>query len=78
MATCRRCGRPLTRPESVARGVGPVCGGPHLTRSLHSDAGRGASSKKSDGCLFKRLAQVNPAQCELWAVQMVLPGMGWW
>lgn len=26
-AACRNCGRPLTDPESVARGYGPVCAG---------------------------------------------------
>lgn len=25
--TCARCGQPLTRPESVASGLGPICGG---------------------------------------------------
>jgi len=25
VAKCRRCGRSLTDPESVARGIGPVC-----------------------------------------------------
>ena len=25
IAKCRRCGRTLTAPESVARGIGPVC-----------------------------------------------------
>lgn len=26
-ARCRRCGRPLTHPESVATGLGPICAG---------------------------------------------------
>jgi Family of unknown function (DUF6011) len=25
--TCRRCGRPLTHPESIQTGLGPVCAG---------------------------------------------------
>lgn len=25
--TCRRCNRPLTHPESIATGLGPICGG---------------------------------------------------
>ncbi|OUN01358.1 MAG: hypothetical protein BAA04_07000 [Firmicutes bacterium ZCTH02-B6] len=25
--TCRRCGRPLRDPESIQRGIGPVCAG---------------------------------------------------
>lgn len=24
--TCGKCGRPLTHPESIERGIGPVCG----------------------------------------------------
>lgn len=24
---CRRCGRPLTHPESIASGIGPICEG---------------------------------------------------
>ena len=27
MTNCSRCGRPLSNPDSVARGMGPVCAG---------------------------------------------------
>lgn len=27
--TCRRCGRPLSNPESVRAGIGPICSGGH-------------------------------------------------
>ena len=29
MGICGRCGRPLTTPESVSRGIGPICAGIH-------------------------------------------------
>ena len=25
--TCRKCGRPLTHPESIESGIGPICAG---------------------------------------------------
>ena len=30
--TCGKCGRALTVPESIERGIGPVCAGKHGTR----------------------------------------------
>lgn len=36
--TCRVCGRPLSDPESVAAGIGPVCGGKHGGRSAGATA----------------------------------------
>lgn len=39
MATCDVCNRPLTDPDSIARGRGPVCGGRGCVSTLSASPG---------------------------------------
>ena len=59
MTTCARCGRPLAHPDSVARGVGPVCGGRPVRCAPRAPA--------------LPVVADHPDQLVLWAYQLALP-----
>ena len=64
--TCRVCTRELTRPDSRARGIGPVC----AAREQPEPPKTPASTAPS----WPRWAprEYDPRQVEMWPVQMVL------
>ena len=42
-AKCKKCGRPLNNPESIARGIGPECAG------ISAGRGKSVAAKKMKG-----------------------------
>lgn len=66
---CEKCGRSLTDPVSIARGVGPVCaGGEHRTNRYKKPEKRAAyeralelAGQLSDDAIWKRGAYWNIA-----------------
>ena len=48
-ANCSICGRPLTNPSSVARGVGPICGGRQYLSRIYGKWGISGAGWSSIG-----------------------------
>ena len=55
---CSVCHRPLTDPESIARGMGPVCAGGKAKKAR-------SKTPKNDGCpLFEGLGEGQGAEAD--------------
>lgn len=53
--SCAICKRPLTKPESVSRGMGPICAAKQARKEEATGAQQYLSDPISDGFIFRRV-----------------------